>query len=106
MKRRYLFPLVYIALDACLWLFASVRVPIIDFPLIPILISGLSIPSGFVMQFVTRTFGFPTDPAVFSYFVGLGTILQMYLLGLLWELLVSGVQRLVSRRRSAVQSMP
>lgn len=92
MKRRYLFPFIYIVANACTLLIA------LNFSLIYV----LSVPSGFVMQNVTRTIGFPRDPVVFSYFVGVGTILQMYLLGLLWELLVWSVEKLFARRRVAV----
>src|SRR5262249_15188142 len=94
MKRRYLFPLLYIALDACLWLSPWTLIAYV-----------LSIPSIFVMMFITKTIGFPRDPAVFSYFVVVGTILQMYVLGLLWELLVWSVEKLVRRKRVAAASM-
>jgi len=95
MKRRYLFPLVYIVADAFSLLF-------INFLGIPMLISSLSIPSGWVMVTISRTIGVPTDPTYFAYFVGVGTILQMFLVGLLWELSVDKIQNLVHRKHIAV----
>ena len=94
MKRRYVFPLIYIVLDACLWLSPWTLITF-----------GLSIPSVFAMQLVTRTTGYPRSWAVFSYFVVVGTILQMYVLGLLWELLVWSVTKLVRRGRTAAPSV-
>jgi hypothetical protein len=69
------------------------------FPAIPILMSSFSIPSSFVMRIVSRTIGIPSDPAYFAYFVVLGTILQMFLLGLAWELLVDKISKLIYRNR-------
>jgi len=92
MKRRYLFPLLYIVADASALLWLNV------IPVIPFLISSVSIPSGFVMQFISRTLHTPTDPTYFAYFVGVGTILQMFLLGLVWELLVDKIQKLSVRK--------
>lgn len=95
MKRRYLFPLLYIIADASalLWLNAV--------PMIPFLITSLSAPSGFIMRIVSRTLNTPTDPAYFAYFVVMGTILQMFLLGLVWELLVDKIRKLLARKRVA-----
>jgi len=95
MKRRYLFPLIYILADAFSLLF-------INFPGIRMLISSLSIPSGWVMVTISRTIGIPTDPTYFAYFVGVGTILQMFLVGLLWELLVERIRKLSDRKGLAV----
>jgi len=94
MKRRYLFPLLYIVADASALLF-------INIPPIPLLISKLSIPSSFVMRIILKITGIPTDLTYVEYFVVLGAILQIFLLGLGWELLVNGIQKLVNRNRVA-----
>ena len=92
MKRRYLFPLLYIATDAFSMLFFNIS------HVIPVLISLPSVPSSFVMRIVSRTLNAPTDPAYFAYFVVMGTILQMFLLGLVWELLVDKIHKLLDRK--------
>jgi len=92
MKRRYLFPSLYIVADASSMLFIGV-------PAIPLLISSLSIPSSLVVGIVSRTIGVPADPTYFAYFVVMGTILQIFLLGLAWEFLVAKIQKLFDRKR-------
>jgi len=87
MKSRYLFPLVYVVADAFSILF---------FPHMALLLS-LSAPSGFVMRVVSKTLNAPTDPTYFGYVVGVGTILQMFLLGLLFELLLGARRKLFDR---------
>ena len=89
MKRRYLFPLVYIVVDAFALLFFNTAY---EGP-------SLSIPSIFVMRIVSRTIGIPTDPTYFAYLVGVGTILQMFLLGLALELLAGKIHKLLDRKR-------
>lgn len=93
MKRRYLFPLLYVIADAFAMLFLSVS------PLIPSLISSISFPSSFILRIVSRILNAPSDPAYFAYFVGVGTILQMFLLGLVFELLANKIRTLVDRKR-------
>ena len=95
MKRRYLFPLLYIIADAFAMLWLNLT------PIIPVLISSLSIPSSFVMRIVSRTLNASIDPTYFAYFVGAGTILQMFLIGLVWELFVDKIHSLVDRKRLA-----
>ena len=95
MKRRYLFPLLYIVADALSMLFLHIA------PVVPVFLSTLSVPSSYVMQIVSGTFGAPTDPAYFAYFVGVGTILQMFLLGVVWEILVDRIRTLSDRKRAA-----
>lgn len=92
MKRRYLLPLLYIVADALSMMFLNIA------PVIPVFLATLSVPCGFVMGVVSRTFGVPTDPAYFAYFVGMGTILQMFLLGVVWELLVDKIRKLGDRK--------
>lgn len=70
-------------------------------PIIPFLISSLSAPSSFVMGIVSRTLNLPTDATYFAYFVGVGTIIQMFLLGLSWELLTGKIQGLLNRKYAA-----
>jgi hypothetical protein len=94
-KRRYLFPLLYVLADASSILFLSSAFAV------PPLLSALSVPSNLVMGMVSRTFGGPSDPIYFGYFVGAGTILQMFLLGYIWELLVEKVHKLLNRKPAA-----
>lgn len=74
-------------------------------PTIPFLISSLSLPSSFVMQFVSRTIHTPADPNYFAYLVGVGTILQMFLLGLVFEFLVDKISKLLGRNRVAGKAL-
>ena len=91
-KRRYLFPLLYVVVDAF-------SILLLDGPpAIPVFISALSGPSIFLMRVVSRTFSGASDPACFAYFVVAGTILQMFVLGIAWELLVDRVAKLFSRK--------
>jgi hypothetical protein len=92
MKSRYLFPLIYVVVDACRLLFVSTLGK-------GSLVDTLMMPSGYLMQTVTLSIGAPRDPAVYAYFVGVGTILQMYLLGLVWEIFVDKIKQ---RRRTRV----
>jgi hypothetical protein len=95
MKSRYLFPLVYIVTDAISLLFINV-------PMVPILVSSLRLPSSFVLEIISRTIGVPTDPAYFAYLVGVGTILQIFLLGLLWGLSVDKIRKFSQRTRVVI----
>lgn len=90
-----MFPLVYILVNSFAMIWFNVS------PWNNHLASLISIPSSIIMQFVSRTFHTPTDPAYFAYFIGVGTILQMYLLGLGWEFLVGKAEKLFNRKRAA-----
>lgn len=94
-KRRYLFPLLYVLGDAFSILFLELA------PAIPVFFATLSVPSNFVLQTVSRAFGGPSDPTYFAYAAGVGTILLMFLLGFVWELLIDVMRKLFSRNRVA-----
>ena len=79
MKKRYLFPLIWLALEV------SILVVPVLFPVVYI----LSIPSLLIVNLISDSLGGPVD----TYFlVVLGSFIQFFLLGYLWDFLTGKIK--------------
>lgn len=80
MKKRYLFPIVWVMLLALTYI-----LPIL-FPVTYV----LSIPSIEIVNPISRALNGPTDT---TYLVVLGTIIQFFIIGYLWDIIAENLRR-------------